>query len=108
MTRPPIRRCDAPVAPARIRATRWLAMTELKVRPLAGVRGGGVRPSQTAKRQALGLFELEGLVLALVVDGRAPDLVRGLVLGAAVAEGCPEAQVEIARVLERIDQLFSI
>src|SRR5438552_11722699 len=32
------------------------------------------------------LFELKGLVFALVVDGRAPDLVRGLVFGAAVAE----------------------
>jgi len=65
------------------------------------VRGGGVRPASV-------LLELEGLVLALVVDGRAPDLVRGLVLGAAVAEGSPETQVEIARVLERIDQLFSV
>src|SRR6266550_8053088 len=54
------------------------------------------------------LFELKGLVFALVVDGRAPDLVRGLVFGAAVAEGSPETHIEIARVLQRVDQLLSL
>src|SRR5712691_10015566 len=75
---------------------------------LPASRGGAFNCDIPRAASPAGLFELEGLVLALVVDGRAPDLVRGLVFGAAVIAGSTETQIETARVLERVDQLFGV
>src|SRR5204863_5832049 len=54
------------------------------------------------------LLQLDRLVLAVVVDGRAPDLVRGLMFGAAVAELGAQPEIKLAHGLERIDELFGV
>src|ERR1700738_490258 len=53
-------------------------------------------------------FKFDGLVLPVVVDRRSPDLVRGLVFGAAKPEIGAKTQVESARVLQGVDQLLGI
>ena len=50
----------------------------------------------------------EGLVLAVIIKRRSPDLVRSLVFGAAKTEIGSKTQVEIARVLQDVDELFGI
>src|SRR6185369_9456993 len=57
---------------------------------------------------AAGSFEIDRLEAPGFVERRAPDLVRSLVIGAGKGERYPEAEVEIARALQRIDQLFGI
>src|SRR5271168_2759822 len=54
------------------------------------------------------LFQLESLVMPVVVDRRSPDLVRRLMFGAAEAKRSAEAEIEIARILQNVDQLFGI
>src|SRR5713101_3764245 len=54
------------------------------------------------------LFEFQGLVLAVIVKRRPPDLVRCLVFSAAKTEIGSKTQVEIARVLQDVDKLLGI
>jgi hypothetical protein len=68
----------------------------------ASTRHGRDKPGH----DGVDLLQLDRLVLAGIIDRRAPDLVRGLVLGAAVAELGAEAEVKHAHRLERIDQLL--
>src|SRR5712664_3284404 len=53
-------------------------------------------------------FELDGLVLAGFIKRRSPDLVRSLVFGAAKTELGAKAEVEIAHVLQDVDEFFGI
>src|SRR5450755_4774531 len=53
-------------------------------------------------------FKFDGLILPVFVDRRSPDLVRSLVFGAAKTEIGAKTQVEIARVLQGVDQLLGI
>ena len=62
----------------------------------------------TAIHSVVQSFELERLIAPGFIERRAPYLVRGLMLGAAKPERGPETEVEIARVLKRVDQLFRI
>src|SRR6185369_11464893 len=57
---------------------------------------------------AAGSFEIDRLEAPGFVERRAPDLVRSLVIGAGKGERYPEAEVEIARALQRIDELLGI
>src|SRR5437763_13935892 len=50
------------------------------------------------------LFEFDRLERSGFVERCAPDLVRGLVLGPAVAEPGAESEIEVAHVFERVDQ----
>jgi len=52
------------------------------------------------------LFELDCLVLSAFIKRRAPYLVRSLVFAAAEVERGSKAQVEIARVLQDVDELL--
>jgi hypothetical protein len=54
------------------------------------------------------LFELDRLVFSVFVDRRSPDLVRSLVFRAAKTELGSKTQVEIARVLQDVDELLGI
>jgi hypothetical protein len=54
------------------------------------------------------LFELDRLVFSVFVDRRSPDLVRSLVFGAAKTELGSKTQVEIARILQDVDELLGI
>jgi hypothetical protein len=54
------------------------------------------------------LFEFDRLVFSVFVDRRSPDLVRSLVFGAAKTELGSKAQVEIARVLQDVDERLGI
>src|ERR1700742_787995 len=54
------------------------------------------------------LIQFQRRVLAALVDRGAPDLVRGLVLGAAVAERRAEAEIDVAHRLEIVDQLLGV
>jgi hypothetical protein len=54
------------------------------------------------------LFELDCLVLPAFVKRRAPYLVRSLVFTAAEVERGSKAQVEIAGVLQDVDELLGI
>src|SRR5882757_8086438 len=54
------------------------------------------------------LFELDCLVLPAFIKRRAPYLVRSLVFAAAEVERGSKAQVEIARVLQDVDELLGI
>src|SRR6266850_4874728 len=54
------------------------------------------------------LFEFQGLVLAVIVKRRSPDLVRCLVFSATKTEIGSKTQVEIARVLQDVDKLLGI
>src|SRR5436853_5276439 len=54
------------------------------------------------------LFKLESLVAPAIVDRGSPYLVRRLVFGAAETEGRAKPEIEVARILENVDQLFGI
>src|SRR3984893_7079209 len=54
------------------------------------------------------LFEFDRLVFSVFVDRRSPDFVRRLVFRAAKTEIGAKTQVEIARVLQDVDQLLGI
>ncbi len=54
------------------------------------------------------LFEFDRLVFSVFVDSRSPDLVRSLVFGATKTELGSKTQVEIARVLQDVDELLGI
>src|SRR4051812_35575283 len=54
------------------------------------------------------LLEFDRLIRAGLVHRRAPDLVRGLVLGPAETERRAEAQIQIAGVFQRVDQPFGV
>jgi len=54
------------------------------------------------------LFEFDCLVLPGFIKRRSPDLVRGLVLSAAKTELGSKAEVEIAHVLQDVDELLGI
>src|SRR5882762_9996623 len=53
-------------------------------------------------------FELDCLVLSGFIKRRSPDLVRSLVFGAAKTELGSKAQVEIAHILQDVDEPFGI
>src|SRR6266576_883939 len=54
------------------------------------------------------LFKFDGLELAVIVKRRSPDLVRSLVFSAAKTEIGSKTQVEIARILQDVDELLGI
>src|SRR5258706_9699687 len=54
------------------------------------------------------LFEFYRLVLSIFVNRRSPNLVRSLVFSAAETELGSKAQVEIARILQDVDEVFRI
>src|SRR6478752_430095 len=56
----------------------------------------------------LALLQFQRGVLAVFVDRRAPDLVRGLVLGAAECQRRAEAETHVAHGLEIVDQLLGV
>src|SRR5216683_3722514 len=72
----------------------------------------GRPPTIMALRRACSLisqlFEFDRLVFSVFVDRRSPDLVRSLVFGAAKTELGSKTQVEIARVLQDVDELLGI
>src|SRR5229473_5890737 len=83
--------------------------------PAAGIPSWDARHGVAAgPRERLALppraisFKLDGLVLPVFVDRRSPDLVRSLVFGAAETEIGAKTQIEIARVLQGVDQLLGI
>src|SRR5712671_4693947 len=54
------------------------------------------------------LFKFNGLVLSVFINRRSPDLVRSLVFGAAKIKWDSKAQIEIAHVLQDVDELLGI
>src|SRR6185437_3639329 len=63
---------------------------------------------EQGRASASALIQLDRRVFAGLVDLRAPDLVRGLVLGLAETERRAETEIEVTRQLERIDQLLGV
>ena len=61
-----------------------------------------------AMAQISRLFEFDCLVLPGFIKRRSPNLVRGLVLSTAKTKRGSKAQVEIAHVLQDVDQLLGI
>src|SRR5262245_37988593 len=53
-------------------------------------------------------FKLKRPIPPVFVNRRSPDLVRRLVFDAAEIERSAETQIEIVRILENVDQAFSI
>src|SRR3981189_3406108 len=54
------------------------------------------------------LFKFYGLVLPVIIKRRSPNLVRSLVFSAAKTEIGSKTQVEIACVLQDVDELLGI
>ena len=53
-------------------------------------------------------FQFDGLPLAAFIQRRSPDLVRRLMFGAAKVKWDSEAQIDIAHVLQDVDELFGV
>src|SRR3978361_1178674 len=71
----------------------------------------GDRKALTSRASAhftQGSLQFERLIAAAFVKRGAPYLVRRLVLGAAEAERGSETEIEAARRLQRVDQLFRV
>src|SRR3979409_912567 len=54
------------------------------------------------------LLEFDGLVLAILIKRRSPDLVRRLMFGAAKTERRSKTQIQIAHALQRVDEPFGV
>src|SRR5262249_52389905 len=91
------------------RAAMAEASVEAQHRPFGNSRSARqLKPMGSDGTPAKRSFEIEWLIFPRFVERRSPDLVRSLVLAAAEADRDAKTKIEIAGVLQNIDEPLGV